>query len=43
MMTGIIWKVEALPTPVKKNGAMKKAKKPMKEPICKAQITPART
>ena len=30
MITGIIWKVEALPTPVAKNSAMKQAKKPQK-------------
>ncbi|MEI2687029.1 MAG: hypothetical protein V9G14_12975 [Cypionkella sp.] len=28
MIAGIIWKVEALPTPVRKKSAMKQAKKP---------------
>ena len=32
MMTGIIWKVEALPTPVAKKRNMKLAKKPGKLP-----------
>jgi hypothetical protein len=32
MITGIIWKVEALPTPVKKNSAMKQAKNPQNAP-----------
>ena len=32
MIDGIIWKVDALPTPVRKNSAMKQAKKPQKLP-----------
>ena len=44
MIDGIIWKVEALPTPVRKNSAMKQAKKPMKLPPCppegRKKITP---
>ena len=32
MIAGIIWKVEALPTPVAKNSTMNIAKKPQKAP-----------
>ena len=34
MITGIIWKVEALPTPVAKNSSMNIAKKPQNAPSC---------
>src|SRR5690625_1609490 len=39
MMTGIIWKVEALTTPVKKNISIKPRKKTMNTCVCKDQIT----
>lgn len=39
MITGIIWKVEELPTPVKKNSAMKPAKKPQKDSACSETMT----
>src|SRR5690625_6017837 len=36
---GIIWKVDELPTPVKKNSAMKPAKNRVNDVFCSPQIT----
>jgi hypothetical protein len=44
MITGIIWKVDEFPTPVKKKSAMKQAKNPQKALGCslipRKKITP---
>jgi hypothetical protein len=41
MIAGIIWKVEALPTPVAKNSARKLAKKPVKAGLSRSRSRPA--